>query len=459
MKRKLKITLLIALVGVHIGLVVNEIMVIYFMNHLQYGTHVNGIDVGGWKVKEVEKLLEEKAQDYELVLEKRHGEEVIAASDIGVSYHLDNQIKEIKEKQYEWQWMKGLWSKQSYEVDLEVEYEERDLEQEVAALDCLLPENNIRPENAGLELVAGRYEIIEGHPGSMIKQDVLMNEIKEAIENKEETLSLEEKACYEVPTITAEDKALKIKRDALNQYVASVITYDFGDRQEVVDGEVINEWLNVEGDEEITLNEEAVRAYVDQLADTYNTIYGTRDFKTSMGTTVTVVGGDYGWRINREEETNALINLIKEGEQEIVRTPIYTQEGWCREQNDIGETYVEINLTKQYLWFYKEGNLIAEGSIVSGTATNGHATPEGTYTLDYKQANAVLRGPGYACPVSYWMPFNQDIGIHDATWRGAFGDSIYIYDGSHGCINTSLNMAQTIFNESEEGMPVVCYNE
>ena len=79
--------------------------------------------------------------------------------------------------------------------------------------------------------------------------------------------------------------------------------------------------------------------------------------------------------------------------------------------------------------------------------------------LKYKQANATLRGPGYACPVRYWMPFNGGIGIHDATWRGSFGGSIYVYNGSHGCINTPLSLAGTIFNEIEQGVPIVCYKD
>ena len=37
--------------------------------------------------------------------------------------------------------------------------------------------------------------------------------------------------------------------------------------------------------------------------------------------------------------------------------------------------------------------------------------------------------------VTYWMPFNGGIGFHDATWRGCFGGQIYIWSGSHGCVN------------------------
>ncbi len=95
--------------------------------------------------------------------------------------------------------------------------------------------------------------------------------------------------------------------------------------------------------------------------------------------------------------------------------------------------------------------------MVSGNADSKHATPPGIYSLTYKEKNATLRGENYAAPVSYWMPFNGDIGIHDATWRSKFGGQIYITDGSHGCINTPYDVASKIFEYITQGTPVICY--
>ena len=103
--------------------------------------------------------------------------------------------------------------------------------------------------------------------------------------------------------------------------------------------------------------------------------------------------------------------------------------------------------------------LITQGDIVTGNLMKEYDTPEGTYTLDYKKANAVLRGPGYASPVKYWMPFNGGIGLHDASWRSTFGGDIYRTNGSHGCVNLPTKVAGEIFNNIEPGVPVVCYFE
>ena len=121
---------------------------------------------------------------------------------------------------------------------------------------------------------------------------------------------------------------------------------------------------------------------------------------------------------------------------------------------------MEINLTAQHLWFYKNGKLVIQSDFVSGNESKGHHTPQGTYSVSFKERNAILgarSNASYRTPVSFWMPFNRGIGMHDATWRSKFGGTIYKYSGSHGCINLPYNVAQTIFNNISTGDPVICY--
>ena len=74
-----------------------------------------------------------------------------------------------------------------------------------------------------------------------------------------------------------------------------------------------------------------------------------------------------------------------------------------------------------------------------------------------KQRRRILRGPGYASFVNYWMPVNGNIGLHDATWRKEFGGEIYKTSGSHGCINLPYEKAEKIFEKAEVGLPVIMY--
>ena len=124
---------------------------------------------------------------------------------------------------------------------------------------------------------------------------------------------------------------------------------------------------------------------------------------------------------------------------------------------DYGNSYVEINLTAQHLFMYVDGELIVESDFVSGNLANGWDTPTGAFTLTYKDKDAVLRGENYATPVTYWMPYAGNVGMHDATWRREFGGDIYKTDGSHGCVNLPWSNAKIIFENIEQGFPVLCY--
>ena len=164
-----------------------------------------------------------------------------------------------------------------------------------------------------------------------------------------------------------------------------------------------------------------------------------------------------GWAIDQEGETEALIEAIKSGVTQ-VREPVYAYEGWSRSTNDIGGTYVEIDLTNQRMLFYKDGIAIVDTPVVTGNPNiQGNETPTGCFAIDGMKSPSVLTGEGYAQAVTYWMPFAGNVGIHDATWRSDFGGSIYIFNGSHGCVNTPYDQARIIYENIGIGAPVVVY--
>lgn len=456
MSKKLKIAAIAACVG--LGIYGGATM--YFNNHLHMGTIVNGVNVGGKTVEVANMMIKDSADNYTLTLHTRgDNSEQILGSEIQYSYLPEDEIATIQKSQNPFAWIKGLWSKDEHTVPIKVAYDQNSLQAKMNELDCKKPENNIAPVNATVELVDGKFEIKPEIQGSQINAQAFAQQVYTALNSNLSELSLDEANCYEVAKVLSTDEALIQGRDNANKFISSTITYNFGDQQEVVGPELIATWLTTDEENNILLDEVAVTEYVRELSRKYSTYGMTRDFKTSVGTTVKVPGGDYGTLLDRKAEVAELMSLIEQGNQVVEREPIYSQTSYVTGTNDIGNTYVEINLSRQYLWFYKDGQIVTEGSIVSGTGSNSYATPAGTYKLDYKQRNATLRGPGYATKVSYWMPFNRDIGIHDATWRNSFGGSIYVYNGSHGCINVPLNMASAIFAQIEDGMPIVCYHD
>ena len=152
-----------------------------------------------------------------------------------------------------------------------------------------------------------------------------------------------------------------------------------------------------------------------------------------------------------------MTEAIQNGET-VDKEPAYISKGAQKGSNDIGNSYVEIDLTNQRLYLFKDGDIVLETDFVSGNMSKADCvTPPGVFGLTYKTRNAILRGANYETPVNYWMPFNGNVGMHDATWRRDFGGTIYLTSGSHGCINLPLHMAASIYEYVSTGFPVVCY--
>ena len=150
-------------------------------------------------------------------------------------------------------------------------------------------------------------------------------------------------------------------------------------------------------------------------------------------------------------EFNGFIQMMEAGQTYDLtfKTPTATDEY-------VLNTFVEVDLTNQTVIYYKNGEVITQGNVVTGNVSQGHATPAGVYKLDWKAKDYVLRGQGYASPVNFWMPFNGGIGLHDASWRSQFGGSIYKTNGSHGCVNMTYSVAKAIYDNIEEHTTIIC---
>lgn len=253
-------------------------------------------------------------------------------------------------------------------------------------------------------------------------------------------------------------KSVEDVLNKISKYCSTRVEYQFGDSTEVLDGTVIAGWIlydSVTGT--LYLDREKIADYVAGLAKKYDTYQKPREFLTSSGDWVTVTGGSYGWLLDQEKEIDVLEHCIRSGADRR-RIPSFARTAADWSHSDLGDTYVEVDLTSQHVWLYVDGEQELSADCVSGTYTDtGRKTPQGTYTIYSLMSPAVLKGPDWNSPVSYWMPFNGGIGLHDATWRSSFGGTIYMYSGSHGCINLPYSAARTLYSYAYTGMPVICY--
>ena len=441
---------------------------LYWHESLKYqtcflpGTIVDGMDVTGKTASEVEDAIAEQLKGYTLTINGREElSESITGESVGLYAEFDDTLEKAVAAQKPMDWGKYRFGKAVNEVNTDalLHYSSEMLDEAVAGLSCMDRENMREPQDARIsdyDSATGSYTIIKEDEGTELLEDKVKEAVASAIMSLSESVNLEEQGCYLSPAVTSGDEALKTACESMNRYVGTKITYRFGDRSETLSGNEIHNWLTVNGTS-VGVSETKAAEYVKNLASAYNTAYKPKTLKTSYGKNVTITTGSYGWKIDQTKETAALVGLIKNGEQ-TSREPEYSQKAASRSGNDYGNTYVEINLTAQHLYFYVDGKLLVQSDFVSGNAAKGWSTPAGAYALTYKQRNATLKGQGYATPVSYWMPFNGGIGLHDANWRKTFGGTIYKNKGSHGCINLPPAVAKTIYENISAGDPVLCYH-
>lgn len=441
---------------------------LYWHESLKYqtcflpGTIVDGMDVTGKTASEVEDAITEQLKGYTLTINGREElSESITGESVGLYAEFDDTLEKAVAAQKPMNWGKYRFGKAVNEVNTDalLHYSSEMLDEAVAGLSCMDRENMREPQDARIsdyDSATGSYMIIKEDEGTELLEDKVKEAVATAIMSLAESVDLEEQGCYLAPSVTSEDEALKTACETMNKYVGAKITYKFGDKAETLNGNEIHNWLTVNGTS-VSVSEAKAAEYVKNLASAYNTAYKPKTLKTSYGKNVTITTGSYGWKIDQTKETAALVSLIKNGEQ-TSREPEYSQKAASRSGNDYGNTYVEINLTAQHLYFYVDGKLLVQSDFVSGNAAKGWSTPAGAYALTYKQRNATLKGQGYATPVSYWMPFNGGIGLHDANWRKTFGGTIYKNKGSHGCINLPPAVAKTIYENISAGDPVLCYH-
>lgn len=345
------------------------------------------------------------------------------------------------------------------EITVDISYDEAVLEQVVNSLACMDENQIYDSEDARLsEYTAGSgYELVAEVYGTRIQESVLTENLKTSILSFSDELDLEATGCYVEPVYTADSEAAQTMLTVANKYVNTTITYVFGDNSEVLDGSTISQWIQIADDLTVTLDTEQEAAYISDLADTYDTKWKSRTLVSHSGTTVTVpAGGNYGWRVNQDETLSALQGYLEAGEN-YTGEVVYYQTAAQYGENDYGSTYIEVSISAQHFWYYVDGVVVLESDFVSGDVAKGHDTPKGAYRIAYKARDQVLEGQGYSSPVSYWMPFVDGCGFHDASWRTEFGGSIYLTNGSHGCLNLPSWAAKELYDLIEAGTAVLIY--
>lgn len=438
---------------------------VYFTNHFYHGTNINGVDFSMKTIEDAEKFLKKQITDYQLVVLPKEGEkETLSGADISMEYIENKGLKKAMEKQKAFLWPKMFWEKNQIEAELDFQFDEKKLDEKVQSLTCFQNEGKTEPQNAKPEFNGEKFAVKPEVLGTKVDQEKVKEAIKSAVADLEKKISLESEDCYQKPKYTKDSKEVAAACDTLNQYCKASITYDMAPQKEVVDKQLISQWLSYDENLNVTFHEDKVREYMNNFAAKYETLYTTRPLTTPWGKVTEVSGGTYGWSFDEAAEADALIASIKAGET-LTKEPAYDQRAATHEPQDWGKTFIEVDLSEQYMWYIADGNVVFETAVVTGKPYE-HSTPAGVYDILLMQPDAILVGnivpetgePEYKTHVYYWMQVTWGgVGFHDALWQPAFGGDLYWSIGSHGCINMPLDGAATLYSLISPGTPVVMH--
>ncbi|MCM1044389.1 MAG: L,D-transpeptidase/peptidoglycan binding protein [Candidatus Gastranaerophilales bacterium] len=458
------------------------LLAFYYRSGFSLNTWINGIYCTGKTVEEVNEELLSQTEAPVVIIQLDSGWDSIYPNEIDLGemgYTCDYLpvLEAYMEQQNPLLWVDNILFHREHRIVPQITYDE-DALREAFEQTCVQHYS---------DRVSGIYTIgIDWKSGwwhfdgltHQIDMDRAFELLKESVAAGIYEVNIDEMDCfYDIP-FTEEQERIREVWERLDVFQNCDIVYDMGDENIKITPELAAHFLLYERREDLweggmdfpvltedgqfVLDEEAVRAYVADLAETYDTYGKDREFMSTRGDLVTVpAGGTYGTLLDQEAEVAYLMENLLTAEchagEEVLHIPAYEMQGVARGRNDIGSTYIEVDMTQQKMYYYEEGELVIETDIVTGNTGRRMGTPQGVNFVYNKQRNRVLRGPGYASRVSYWVPVKGNIGIHDASWRSEFGGELYQTGGSHGCINTPTDVMAELYEKVEIGTPVVMF--
>ena len=257
------------------------------------GTTVNGLGIGGMTVEQAKAQIEGfYDSSYKLAIKKKNGtEEYINGADIGYKVTLPEGLSAILEEQNATGRVSGPAADNRHKMTMSVVFDEAALADKIGGLSCIAGSGIVETRDAHIsDYEAGKeFTIVPEVEGNNLDVTKTSEAIRRAVEEGARELDLAAEGCYYQVGVRAGDPQLKALCDTMNRYRNMTITYQIGENTEVLDGGTICPWLTVAADGQVLADPQAVAAFVQTLADKYDTSGKERVFRTADGREVRCV--------------------------------------------------------------------------------------------------------------------------------------------------------------------------
>ncbi|MBQ4275916.1 MAG: L,D-transpeptidase [Lachnospiraceae bacterium] len=447
--------------------------VFYFRHWFCPNTYINGVNVSLKDYSVCDEILKQEIELNDLIIVDEDGSEIVAKGEDIYSVNVDEvneAIATIKAKDDPHKWVICVFNPTYYSYKPSVYLDEEKLLAIVS--DSELSKKERFNENNKAEIIYTKergFELVD-NTKDLLDWDMCQDVIVEAGANEAGVIYLSDLGVYKSLKESSDYKDIYDRWNKLHKAIEFDMTYTLATGEEVkVDSAAVSSFLLLDENNEVVFDEDdnamldsaKILAFVQDMSDKYDNMYTDKKFKTTRGDVVTIPYSrytTYGSLINVRAEAEELEKIVASHESPGKREPIYIKkEDKGTYNNNYGGTYVEVDVTGQHMYYYVNNELAFDTDVVTGCKSNGNMTPDCVCYIVNKARNITLIGPGYASFVYYWMCITGQIGIHDATWRRTFGGEIYLYGGSHGCVNTPIDKMKELFDMIEIGTPVIVH--
>lgn len=451
------IAVLLLLIGLGYGAGIG-----YYADRFQANTKFGAVDISNMTFEQAKAKIESDIHSKNITIVE-NGKEIgkLSISDLKPQLNTDAALKKTYHSQDPVKWIMGFFSTDTHQHELmeSMKIDEKALTEQLGAIG-LGNAQRIAAEDAKIDYANDKgYFVQPEKMGNQLDLEIVKKSIIEGLQTGVTTTEVN--TAYLQPEITSTHESITKVMNQIDHIASTKITLQIAGEEEVIPREKIVEWLYFDDVNDLVVDQTKVVEYVSTLNDKYATYNKPRQFQSTLQGTVTVQPGTLGWSIDSDEESSQIIRDLTKG-GEIKRETYVVGSGYGQSGNDIGNSYVEVDVANQMMFIYVDGQQVLSTPIVTGRP--GTDTVVGAYAVWDKKTPSVLKGfnphtnKEYEQPVDYWMPFDATgQGIHDASWQASFGGEAHLSSGSLGCINTPPHIMPQVFEYVQLGMPVIVF--
>ncbi|MDO4977335.1 MAG: L,D-transpeptidase family protein [Eubacteriales bacterium] len=432
---------------------------VYFSNHFFPKTMINAVDCGMKKEAEAYQAVSDYLSTYQLLIHSEEGDLPVKAEEVGLSYENNGELSHILEEQDVDRWFLHLNKKTELQA-MKTSLDDTKLGESVTKLACMNPSNPRSSTNATLSYDEKEktFAIHEGELGNAVNTETFTAAVKEAMLNGGKELDLLSGAYYLEGEFTPESEVVQKAKKTADKYLKGKVNYKDDGKEVSISKKAIASFIQIDEEYKVTLDEKAVEDYVSaKVSKKFDTTKNLTILKTPGSGNIYVASGDGSKAVDVSKEAKHVIQNLKSGKASS-RKPDYVEDYlYSSNASIVKKDYIDINIPKQKVYVVIGNKIKVESDCVTGNLASGRSTPTGIYRIAYKTRNHHM--VKYNAFVNYWMPYDTryGIGLHDATWRSAFGGDIFRNDGSHACINLPLEKAAKIYDAIYAGIPVIVH--